>query len=284
MDITTVVKKQYEFKDLHWNHKESAFHTHVGLKRVNYWRDRKLLEYHLNFRDRLFSKSGIMCNRMIRTRDGAPFVQLGGSFITIHDVIESTEIINDPEFLGFLIASLLEVGSEVPYYNEVDLGEFPYKEALKNLQQLKHKNQEVYSSLVRYIPKVKQRKSSLLMNPTCYDGNALKMVMGQYYYDLSNSLPKPAHQVIRRALLTDSYTEEDRKACWASLHNAISGDLVDRVKLTLLAPWEWTDCVREMQDCEDEEEVYNRYKKEWDTMMELYEVLKLSTRRTISYE
>ncbi|MCA0986238.1 hypothetical protein [Guptibacillus algicola] len=285
MDITMVLQYKYGFEDMKWNH-TNLIETHVGTKKVTYWRDRKLLEYHLNFRDRLFSKSGIMCNRMIRTRDGLPYVQIDQSFITVHDVIDSSSAIDDdPQFKGFLIASLLDISNELPYHNQKDRGVFPYKESIKALNNLKQKNERYYSLLVRAIPKVKQRLThEKTLSPTCYVGNELNVINGQYYYNLSEEPPESAHQVIRKAL--DFERVEDIQACWASLLNAISKGLAKQVKGALISPWEWKECIDHMQCCRDEEEIYHRFEKEWEATMELCEALKLSVpaRRTFSYE
>ncbi|WP_377888285.1 hypothetical protein [Alkalihalobacillus sp. R86527] len=286
MNITAVLQHKYGFEELNWNHTNFVIETNVGTKKVTYWRDRNLLEYHLNFRDRLFSKSGIMCNRMIRTRDGLPCVQIDQSFVTIHDVIDSSSAIDDdPEFKGFLIASLLEVSKDFPYINQKDRDVFPYKASIESLTHLKDKNQKYYSLLVRTIPKVKQRLTPhKKMPPICYDGNELKVVEGQYYYDLSDAPPQPAHQVIRRALGFERI--EDTQACWGSLLNAISKELADQVVSALISPWEWQECINRMHSCEDEEEIYYRFEKEWEATMELCDALKLSipARRTFSYE
>lgn len=285
MNITRILTEEYGLQNINWNHNNPVIETSVGRKRVTYWRDRKLLEYHLNFRDRLFSKSGILCNRMIRTRHGQSYVHTDNFLLTLHDAIDLPfQKEDDPEFKGFLLASLLEVGNELAYANH-EASLFPYKETIKALQNVRQRNHRYFSMLVTLIPEVKKRLTSARsIAPTLFEGNEMKEVMGQFYYDLSDSPPQPAYHLARQAL-NGFEKADDLQACWSSLLSALPDHLHEQVRSLLILPWEWRGCIMAMQ-LSNEDDVYYRFEKEWEATVRICETLGLSVpaRRTFSYE
>ncbi|WP_347549406.1 hypothetical protein ABFG93_18045 [Pseudalkalibacillus hwajinpoensis] len=88
MDVEDVLAKEYGFWELTWLDGPHTFITDSRKKKLSYWRERDLLEYHLNFRDRLFLQSASLCNRMIRTLDGRPYSSFKDGYLSVHDLIK----------------------------------------------------------------------------------------------------------------------------------------------------------------------------------------------------
>lgn len=88
MDMLRRVKLEYGLSDLKWIKRDQTFQSESGKKRIRIWKDKQLLQWHVKWRDEISKQSGILLDRMIRTKDGEPFFICEKGWATIHDEIE----------------------------------------------------------------------------------------------------------------------------------------------------------------------------------------------------
>lgn len=82
------VKMEYGLSDLKWIKTDQIFQSENGKKRIRIWKDKQLLQWHIKWRDEISKQSGILLDRMIRTKDGEPFFICDKGWATIHDEVE----------------------------------------------------------------------------------------------------------------------------------------------------------------------------------------------------
>ncbi|RXI98436.1 hypothetical protein DS745_19110 [Anaerobacillus alkaliphilus] len=88
MDMLRRVKIEYGLSDLQWVKTDEIFQSESGKKRIRFWKDKQLLQWHVKWRDEISKQSGILLDRMIRTKDGEPFFICDKGWATIHDEID----------------------------------------------------------------------------------------------------------------------------------------------------------------------------------------------------
>ena len=111
MDILRQVRMKYGLSDLKWIKENETFRSEYGSKRVRFWKDKQLLEWHVKWRDEISKQSGVLLDRMIRTEDGNPFFYCDKGWVTIHDEIEEPfPLARKEEDWGRLIGTILAVG------------------------------------------------------------------------------------------------------------------------------------------------------------------------------
>jgi hypothetical protein len=79
------LKARYGFVDATLENNQLL--TDHGTKRLEYWQDKALLDWHTNWRDSCSVTPTVLMDRMIRTKDGKPFIKVDGRYITVHDHI-----------------------------------------------------------------------------------------------------------------------------------------------------------------------------------------------------
>ncbi|MFN7251644.1 MAG: hypothetical protein ACK4M9_12735 [Anaerobacillus sp.] len=88
MDMLRRMKIEYGLSDLKWIEVDQTFQSENGKKRIRIWKDKQLLQWHVKWRDEISKQSGILLDRMIRTKDGEPFFICDKGWATIHDEVE----------------------------------------------------------------------------------------------------------------------------------------------------------------------------------------------------
>ncbi|MGB8002109.1 MAG: hypothetical protein WCF60_18715 [Anaerobacillus sp.] len=292
MDVSDVLTNLYGYKFISWLDKPNTFLTQVGKKKLSYWRERDLLEYHLNFRDRLFSEFGILCNRMIRTLDGFPYIQFEEGYLTVHDYIEEQFSEDEyPEMKGYLLASLLGTGDLTecpPPYNKGSV--FPFRQTINALTSIKKSHSDSYSLLVSLIPEVKKRLSDTDQEglpPLPYLDHQLKGVMGQVFFEASDEPPQPAYKIIQRELVNwqHSMNRREVKCCFGAFVNGVDIEMNARVYQVLIAPWEWRDCILSLQKNSNVDQTMARFSEKWEAVRLMIRTLQLSIEdRRVSIE
>ncbi len=82
------VKIEYGLSNTHWIKADEVFESESGKKRIRFWKDKQLLQWHVKWRDEISKQSGILLDRMIRTKDGEPFFICDKGWATIHDEVD----------------------------------------------------------------------------------------------------------------------------------------------------------------------------------------------------
>ncbi|MBN8208488.1 hypothetical protein JI666_07010 [Bacillus sp. NTK071] len=281
--VVADLKKEFGFEYVSWLDEPKTVLTNVGKKKLSYWRERDLLEYHLNFRDRFFSQYGLLCNRMIRTLDGDGFIQYGDFYITVHDLIEEsyTEDLY-PEMKGYLLSALVGTAKGITYSPKYAYSsKFPYRETLKALATIKPLYPKSYTLLVNLIPEVKKRllldKPSILP-PAPYGGYRLKRVMGQLFFEASDAPPLPAYKWIVNEihLWFKSMTVESFTKSWGALLNGVDDEMQAYIIQSVIEPWEWRSCILALQQSSHSDQKIKQFEEEWEATKNIISTLQLS--------
>ena len=273
MDLLELIAEKYGFKEISWVRKPEVIMTHLGRRKLSYWRERELLEFHLNFRDRLFSKFGILCNRMIRTLDQQAFIPIHQGYLSVHDSVEDELPFDQfPEMEGYLLSSLIDVSLDVNSYH--GFSTFPYRETIKALYKVKTLYPEPYLLLISLIPEVKKRlcpnKSiSQLSIPL---NHSIKEVMGQFYFESSDEKPVPVNEVLPKAVhgWYENKGQTEFKQCFKALFNEVDRETSSLLIQTIVAPWDWLACIRSLQyEGVNVNQVMKEFVEKWEAMKEI---------------
>lgn len=135
------IMSEYELSDLNWIIKDQIFLSESGKKRIRIWNDKQLLEWHVKWRDEISRQSGILLDRMIRTKAGEPFIICTNGWATIHDEIEAEFPTQGKEVeWGRLFGTALAYGLKHndPCPNIKNKQEIPLKAVKQSLDQLTH--------------------------------------------------------------------------------------------------------------------------------------------------
>ncbi|MDO6656039.1 hypothetical protein [Anaerobacillus sp. 1_MG-2023] len=287
MDLVAIIEEKYDLKDVQWLEKPQLIMTHLGKRKLSYWRDRDLLEYHLNFRDRLFSQHGFLCNRMIRTNEGKRFIRIENDYMTVHDHVEEAyPLENVPEMKGYLLATLLSTGDQKATLTS----HFPYRKTLEDLSSLRLTHKEQYLLLVNLIPEVKKRLDfeicySLPFIP--FTHHVLKEVLGQIYFECSDEPPVSASKVILKEVHSWYALKNSPHfiKCFEALVNGVEDDMKPRLIQVIFAPWEWQECIQALQsNMNDPDQVMKEFIDKWEANRDMLRLLELSlSDRRISF-
>lgn len=271
MELLALIAEKYGFREVRWLREPDVMMTIIGKRKLSYWRERDLLEYHLNFRDRLFSSEGILCNRMIRTLNQEPFIPLPQGFLTVHDLVENEYALEQsPEMEGYLLSCLIRAGSE-----EYSQTVFPYRQTIKSLSAIKTLYPESYFLLIQLIPDIKKRlcyHKNLLELPVPFSTSAIKEVMGQLYFESPDESPVSVcgqlqHQIY---LWYKQKSESDFIRCFNVLLSGVEEELKYPLIQTIVAPWEWWECVQSLQNKQDNvNQVMEAFVEKWEAMKEI---------------
>lgn len=111
MDMIRRIKMEYDLSDVKWLKKNQILDSEYGKKRIRIWKDKQLLQWHVKWRDEISKQSGILLDRMIRTKAGDPFFISEKGWVSIHDEIEEQFPSQGREKeWGRLIGSILTFG------------------------------------------------------------------------------------------------------------------------------------------------------------------------------
>jgi hypothetical protein len=93
------------------------FETNVGTKYISVWRDKELLNWSFLWREEVAKKGFRTIDRFIRSRDGAPFVQLNKEYIVVQDQFQEKRAVDNPfvrwETVGRLTGLILKTCQEL---------------------------------------------------------------------------------------------------------------------------------------------------------------------------
>ncbi|WP_273832625.1 hypothetical protein [Guptibacillus sedimenti] len=274
MDLLVFIAEKYGFKEVSWVRKPEVIMTHLGKRKLSYWRERDLLEYHLNFRDRLFSKCGILCNRMIRTIDQEAFIPIPQGYLSVHDSVEEEFAFElFPEMEGYLLSSLIGVSVDVNNYD--GFATFPYRETLEALSTIKALYPEPYLLLVRLIPEVKKRLShnkSISQLSIPISNHSIKEVMGQFYFESSDEGPVPVYEVLPKAIHVwyEKKSQDEFKQCFKALLDGVDRETSNLLIQTIIAPWDWWSCIQSLQyENVNVNQVMEEFVEKWETMRKI---------------
>ncbi len=110
MELLDYLKERYPFRKVEFvNH--NLIETEQGLKRIRYWENKELLDWHIEWRDRCSVTPCILIDRMIRTKDKQAFARWENGWLTVHDELNDSFKQNGKEAVwGQLLGTMIKHG------------------------------------------------------------------------------------------------------------------------------------------------------------------------------
>ncbi|TLS39221.1 hypothetical protein [Pseudalkalibacillus caeni] len=272
MKLLEKIEAAYGFKHCHWIEEPHIFQTSSGKKRVMYWDDRELMQWHIEWRDHIGSRYHVFIDRMIKTEINERYFSWNQKWITVHDEIEEPLVFSVAvEQWGEMIAAVLQAGEYVPCNtNLVQKKELDYTSYVKKLGQIKKEKREKAKLLVFLIPDVKKRyvksqelfskvRSPLPIIDNISSPELGKEVYSNLYLKGTNGYPISGILPIKAFLLT----------CWKTYGPKIVEKLLEEIekhcsfkeqygKMLLaeaLLPLEWMECIETIEKAENDETI-----------------------------
>lgn len=118
MALVNHLKENYSYQEV-VQLSEHLIQTEYGHKRIEYWDEFDLLEWHVAWRDTCQQPPHVFVDRMIRTKDGRTAIPYEHQWITVHDHMEGAVPLqleeNREAIWGAFIGNMLAFGEQTPY-------------------------------------------------------------------------------------------------------------------------------------------------------------------------
>lgn len=149
MELLDCLKEHYQWKNVKFVN-ETLIETESGHKRLHYWSDKVLLDWHIIWRDHCSDTPYVLLDRMIRSVKQKAAIEWEDGWITVHDQIEQPYPIRGQEAnVVKVVAAMIDYGLE----EHKDINPIQMKEPIY---------QELYKSMPYFLPEQKAFLSSVL--------------------------------------------------------------------------------------------------------------------------
>lgn len=288
------IEAEYHLENLTWLKEDEIFASDFGKKRIRVWNNKQLLEWHIKWRDEVSKESGMMTDRMIRTKSGAPYIITELGFLTVHDEVDGQYQCKGRESeWGELIAATLVYGRSI---NKSNLISIPKKEpsllTIKNkIRKLQLEDQmaklvieKSYFEAKKRINKAEQitkefvKEALPVLNPF-HSFQDAKEIFFQLYFVCGDAKPVRGYHPLRHLL--ESWFKHNGKNSTTLLLEEInkSFNLKGEQGLLLLAeclqPYELEETINKLEKCDEKEvsEIVNRYFESWECSREIVMII-----------
>ncbi|WP_144559317.1 hypothetical protein [Shouchella miscanthi] len=104
------IKEEYGFKQASLESKHKL-NTEKGIKQICYWEDEACLKWHMEWRDNCSVAPYVMMNRMLRTVEGAAYMEEDNQFISLHDEVPTGQREDqDEKRWGEILGLMIQAG------------------------------------------------------------------------------------------------------------------------------------------------------------------------------
>ncbi|WP_332689538.1 hypothetical protein [Halalkalibacter lacteus] len=135
MELLDWLKENYQWQSVKFVN-EALIETEQGRKRLRYWSDKALLDWHIEWRDRCSVTPYMLADRMIRNKDQEASISWKGGWLTVHDEVDQSAVVSQSETeIGKMIGAMVHYGVQ----SAVDVDSVPQKEPM-------------YSELYSHVP------------------------------------------------------------------------------------------------------------------------------------
>ncbi|MFC4618157.1 hypothetical protein ACFO4N_05370 [Camelliibacillus cellulosilyticus] len=254
------LRDHYPFGHVSLSEKENIIRTDRGLKRVCFWTDQRLFDWHIRFRKRL-ADEGVPVNRMFVTTGGSPGLFFNGGILSVHDVLEEpAALVGYEPMWSRAVAAILKV-AETPV--RAPLLPINAKDAFEDFSVIlkQAKDQEGEVKLLKKCERdaLKQHKlavglkrrsvSSMPFLPRL-DLSDFKSFYRLLFWDVPQTEPQAGwkalagfcrswHQTAGAASLFKLLDDVDR-------HYPLRGTVIDHVFAEVVDPVEWTEAIQDL--------------------------------------
>ncbi|MCM3715085.1 hypothetical protein M3202_13435 [Alkalihalobacillus oceani] len=162
MELLDWLKERFAWQDVRLVN-EALVETEQGRKRLRYWSDKELLDWHIEWRDHCRVTPFILADRMIRATNKEPALEWKDGWLTVHDEVTGTVPSKEvAEKIGLMIGTMIAFGLETEAAVEPVVKREPlYAELRESLPILPQEQHAFVSSLVREAA-VRRKKAAAL--------------------------------------------------------------------------------------------------------------------------
>ncbi|WLD92260.1 hypothetical protein [Alkalihalobacillus sp. AL-G] len=286
MDVLELIDKNFSLTPSRWKQTNELLESDCGVKRVRYWSDEALMNWHHAWRNQA-EHDQVLVDRMHHTVEGRWFVPLEDGFLTLHDVyFDSFPKQNHEHIWGRFIGEMLAFGVEHPHYqgvhesttlnildnledsNRMDTNLTMIRKSLPEAKRRLNMVQEIFEQY-RHLPKP-ILESSLSVNQG-------KRVHGYLFWQGGNHYPEAGLQGVG-SLLADWHQSTDTRSVHALLDHiddrfTLTGGYDQLIVAELIAPREVQKCMGRMENAgpEQSKQILDRFEQEWETNLRLVE-------------
>ncbi|MCT8137504.1 hypothetical protein H1D32_06955 [Anaerobacillus sp. CMMVII] len=290
MDMLRRVKMEYGLSELKWVNANQIFQSESGMKRIRIWKDKQLLQWHIKWRDEISKQSGILLDRMIRTKNGEPFFICDKGWATIHDEIEESYPSKGKEkdwgrLFGTALAFGLKQSDECQRFRKMQ--DQPLNEIKETISKLKTLDPMAKLVLERsYFEAIKRRRKALdlreriqinklpILTPFITLADA-KEVFFNLFWVCGEEQPIKGYDPMRKLL--EEWYIKNGEASTIDLLNSINnyfslkGDHGVQLLAECLVPSELGRTVSQLETKTDKEtaNVMNQFFNSWETSRKL---------------
>lgn len=162
MELLDWLKERFAWQDVRLVN-EALVETEQGRKRLRYWSDKELLDWHIEWRDHCRVTPFILADRMIRATNKEPTLEWKDGWLTVHDEVTGSVPSREvAEKIGLMIGTMIAFGLETEAKVEpAEKREPLYAELRESLHFLPREQHSFVSSLVREAT-VRMKKAAAL--------------------------------------------------------------------------------------------------------------------------
>ncbi|WP_078555382.1 hypothetical protein [Bacillus alkalicellulosilyticus] len=125
MEVLELINQKYDVKITKWKEND-VIETDKGLKRVRFWNEYSLLQWHVSWRDECSINPYLITDKMIRTKSNQTEVEYNKGWFTLHDEVTTlSPMIEEEQKWGQLLAKVLNYGLHSSYGEEITSCSFP---------------------------------------------------------------------------------------------------------------------------------------------------------------
>ncbi|MGO4888594.1 hypothetical protein ACJ2A9_12595 [Anaerobacillus sp. MEB173] len=292
MDILNLIEEHYRLTELKWRKNKEIIESKTGVKKIRYWENRQLLDWHIAWRDGINHSNQVMVDRMIRTKKGEPAIQYENGWLTLHDEVSITYPIEEDidkwalllsQMLGYGLTVEKTIHEDVPFSIEQCLRLLPHSKKLDGVAKVvlekscneAKKRVQLVKGLLKHCDK--QKLPIVDKITTVQQGKQIYQLL---FWVGGNEKPDVGYKGIRKFL------EQ-----WLTVHGTDGTELLlnkinDNFSLTgeqglfllaeCLTPWELHECLDHLAVTTNSEEVYtifDRYNQRWELSRELVDII-----------
>ncbi|MFC0557823.1 hypothetical protein [Halalkalibacter alkalisediminis] len=220
MELLDRLKEQYQWQEVKFVN-EALIETELGRKRLRYWSDRALLDWHIAWRDSCSVTPYMLADRMIRNKDQDAQIEWKEGWVTVHDEVDASFRHNPEEKkISQMIGSMIQYGVRATADVEPTIAKEPrFQQVQKDLPSFHEDQQSLIQSLLKEsevrLKKAEALQTSLnkvpvpLLDPVTSSDQA-KMIHQVFIWFGSKSYPERGYYSLRSFLVSwlDQFGED----------------------------------------------------------------------------
>lgn len=290
MELLDWLKENYQWRNVKFVN-EALIETEHGRKRLRYWSDKALLDWHITWRDECSVTPYMLADRMIRNKDQEAAITWKDGWLTVHDEVkQAVHGKSYEEKIGKMIGSMIAYGlNKEITIKPVERQEPQFRTLYSHIPFLKEEDKSYVRALLQEsdlrMNKVKEMKKQVKDENLPIIDPAMSIDQAKTVYDLmiwygSNQYPEEGYYSLRNFL--GNWLEEHGKESATKLiraivdHENVSHDQALLLLIECLKAYELDHLVAVLKENRpnlEMEETLQNVTNEWERSRELVEVI-----------